>query len=84
MPVSRTSINLDEKILRKTKKLAQKKNLTMRAVIEEALVEYINRDFQPSKTKFELKLEVVKGKALSGIDIDDRDSLYEKMEKDKR
>ncbi|MBN1421680.1 MAG: DUF2191 domain-containing protein [Planctomycetes bacterium] len=75
----RTTVDIDESLLRRAKREAAEKGTTLRAVIEDALrLRYL----APKKggTGFKLRWRGEPGKLLPGVDIDDRDSLYERME----
>ncbi len=51
----------------------------MTQIIEDALRDHLNRD-QERGQPFELRWVTVKGRALPGVDITDRDALYDRME----
>lgn len=75
----RTTVDIDDKLLALAKKRALEKGTSLRDVIESAL----RRTLMESKkapSRFRLKWNTVRGKRLPGIDISDRDALYEKME----
>jgi hypothetical protein len=75
----RTTLDLDDALLRAAKKYAAERGTTLTAVIEEALRRQLEG---PPRTRkgFRLKLLVKKGRLLPGVDLSDRDSLYERME----
>jgi Arc/MetJ family transcription regulator len=75
----RTTIDIDDKILALAKKQALEEGTTLKKVVESALRQALFRS-KASKTKFRLKWKTVRGKRIPGVDISDRDSLYEQME----
>lgn len=52
---------------------------TLTAVIQDALREHLQRPRRRGKG-FRLKLLAKRGRLLPGVDLSDRDSLYERME----
>jgi len=75
----RTTLNLDDKLMRLVKKQAAESGRTVTAVIEEALREAVTKPPR-AKGKFNLQWVSVRGRLLPGVDLADRDSLYERME----
>ncbi len=75
----RTTLNFDDRLLRAAKKRAAEDGETLTALIERSLRAYLQPEAKRGK-KFRLKLLVKKGKAVPGVNWDDRDSLYERME----
>ena len=74
----RTTLNIDEDIYRAAKIKAAQEGKTLTRIVEEALREHLN----PAKSEKPFKLNVItmRGELLPGVNIDDRDSLYEIME----
>lgn len=75
----RTTLNLDDEILKAVKHKAAESGMTMTQVIEDALRDALQRP-DPVETPFRLQLPTVKGERLPTVDITDRDVLYEVME----
>ncbi|MEW6747956.1 MAG: ribbon-helix-helix protein, CopG family [Planctomycetota bacterium] len=75
----RTTLDLDDDLLRaaKSKAALQRKSLTK--FIEEAIRRYLEPQ-RNVRNAFRLKLKAKKGRPLPGVDLADRDSLYERME----
>ena len=71
-------MNLDDELMRRTKARAASEGRTMTALIEEALREYLRAD--ADAPGFTLDWEPVPGRFCAGVDVSDRDSLYEAME----
>ena len=76
----RTTIRLDDQLLKKTKQLAAKTGKTLTAVIEDALRETLARQ-QENDQREPVKLPVFQGQGLqAGVDLDDSAALLELME----
>ena len=75
----RTTLNLDEAIVRALKREALESGRTMTQVIEDSLRETLSRKKQYGKS-FQLKMVTVKGKKRPGVDLTDRRSFYDIME----
>jgi hypothetical protein len=75
----RTTLDLDDRLLRDAKRRAVEDGRTLTAVIEAALRQYLAPTEQP-RTAFRLRLLTKKGRLLPGVDLSDRDSLYDRME----
>ncbi len=74
----RTTLDIDDHLYREVKKKASEDGKTFKRVVEEAIREYL----MPSKPSepFKLKVITTSGELMPGVNIDDRDSLYEIME----
>lgn len=76
----RTTIRLDDQLLKKTKQLAAKTGKTLTAVIEDALRETLARQKENDQRE-PVKLPVFQGQGLqAGVDLDDSAALLELME----
>jgi plasmid stability protein len=75
----RTTLNLDDDIMRALKRRAAETGQTMTSLVEEALRELLRRSPREARP-FRLKFVTVRGPALPGVDVTNRDSLYERME----
>ena len=75
----RTTIDIDDSVLRQAKKLAAEENKTLTRIIEEALRERISPKTRTGK-KFKLRLLTKTGRVIPGTSLADRDLLYERME----
>lgn len=78
----RTTVRLDDELLKETKRFAAETNRTLTAVIEEALRERLARREGPRERKpFEPKVFKGQGKGLKpGVDLDDNSALLDLME----
>ena len=76
----RTTIRIDEELLKQAKQLAIRTGRSLTAVIEDALRETISRESKPSKQE-RVHLMTVGGKGLlPGVDLDDSAALLDVME----
>jgi hypothetical protein len=75
----RTTLDIDDAVLRQAKKLAAEEGKSLTRVIEEALRERLAPRRRGGK-RFKLKLLTKKGRLVPGTDLADRDALYERME----
>jgi len=80
--MKRTTLGLDEDLLRQLKKRAAEKGSTLQAVANELLRQSLAR---PSRgDRFELRLQGWAAEARPGVDILDRDALYDLMDERRR
>jgi hypothetical protein len=75
----RTTLDLDEVLIRAAKRRATDEGTTLTAVIEEALRQYL-APAPPGGRRFRLKLLTKRGRPVPGVNLADRDALYERME----
>jgi hypothetical protein len=75
----RTTLVLDDGLLRVAKARAAKRGTTLTSLLEDALRAYLAPP-RRSARPFRLKLVTKRGRLLPGVDLADRDSLYERME----
>jgi hypothetical protein len=75
----RTTLDLDSGLLRAAKRRAGETGRTLTSILEEALRRYL----QPSRKgrgRFRYVPLTKRGRVVPGVDLSDRDSLYERME----
>jgi hypothetical protein len=77
----RTTVRLDEELLKEAKRQAAESGTTLQAIIEESLRERLarGRGVQPARPTIRLKT-AGEGGVLPGIDLDDSASLLDAME----
>ncbi len=75
----RTTLELDDGLMRAAKKRAAGEGKTLTAVITEALRRYLAPAARSAKP-FRLHLLIKRGRTLPGVNLADRDALYERME----
>ena len=75
----RTTLNIDDELMKTVKRKAAESDRTITQVIEEALRENLYPN-KKEKKPFRLRWVTVKGKLQPGVDLTDRDALYDRME----
>jgi hypothetical protein len=77
----KTTLDMDEELLRRAKQLAAAAGISLRTFVEDAL----RARMLPSpraRTPFKLSLPVIAGNRPPAVDIADRDALYDLMERE--
>ena len=75
----RTTLDIENALLRAAKRRAAEEGRTLTSLIEDALRRQLAP--QPRAARpFRLRLLTKKGRILPGVDLADRDALYERME----
>jgi hypothetical protein len=74
----RTTIDLNDRLLRDAKRRAVDEGTTLKAVFERALREYLGGP--KTREPYKLQWHTEKGELLPGIDIDRRASWYEVLD----
>jgi Arc/MetJ family transcription regulator len=77
----KTTIDLDDDLLRKAKQRAAAEGIPLRAYIEDALKARLLPGAR-RRREFTLELPVVKGERPPSVDIADRNALYDLMERE--
>lgn len=76
----RTTIRLDQHLLREAKELAARTGKTLTAVIDDALRESLAR-YRSQRRRARVTLPTFKGKGLrAGVDLDDTAGLFDTMD----
>lgn len=75
----RTTLDLDDDLMRAAKRRAAHTGRTLTSLVESALRELLRREAE-APGSFTLDWPVVRGRALPGVDITDRDALMDRME----
>ena len=75
----RTTLNIDDNLMRSVKKHAAETDRTISAVIETALRLLIEQE-QRTDRPFRLRWKTVGGGLQAGVDLTDRDTLIDHME----
>jgi metal-responsive CopG/Arc/MetJ family transcriptional regulator len=77
----RTTIRIDEELLKEAKQVAAKSGRSLTAVIEDALRESLSRHKKSSQRSEPVRLMTVNGNGLQpGVDLDDSAALLDLME----
>lgn len=78
----KTTIDIDDELLRLAKQRAAAEQVPLRAYIEDALrARLLPRPGGRGRDRFTLDLPIVSGTAPPAVDIADRDALYDLMER---
>lgn len=75
----RTTVRLEDDLLRRTKQYATEQGTTLTAVIRDALQAYLTRPATAAKCPLDLPVSG-RGGTLPGIDLDDSAQLYDVMD----
>jgi plasmid stability protein len=75
----KTTLEFEEGLIKRAKQRAAEDGESLTALIHRALRAYLHPP-APERKPFRLRLLTKNGRALPGVDWDDRDSLYERME----
>jgi hypothetical protein len=74
----RTTLDINDTLFVQAKKKAADEGVPLRAIVENALRSYLAGP--PSRRRYRLRWTPEKGRLLPGIDLDDRNSLFDAME----
>ena len=75
----RTTLNLDDRLFRAAKKQAAEQGETLTKLIERAVRDHLTSLSAPERP-FRMRLLIKHGTPVPGVNLDDRDMLYEKMD----
>jgi hypothetical protein len=76
----RTTLNIEDELMKRAKKRAAETGTTLTEVVEEALRAAVSGQ-APRAGRFTLRWKPVAGRTRPGMDLSDRDSLYQEMER---
>lgn len=74
----RTTVDIDDELLIRARQRAAEQGTTLTAVIEEALAAALAP--APKRKKFKLRWKAHKGRLMPGVDVSDRDALFDALE----
>jgi hypothetical protein len=74
----RTTLDIDDRLLEAARRRAAEKGSTLTAFVEHALAAALVR--RAPKTAYRLQWKTHRGRTLPGVDVADRDRLFEVME----
>jgi hypothetical protein len=77
----RTTLTLDDDVLKAAKRLAREQNRPLKDVINEALRHGLAMVDARRPPAYTFRLKTVDGRLLPGVDLTDRDKLFELMER---
>jgi hypothetical protein len=75
----RTTLDIDDRLLAAARKRAAEKGTTLTAFVEHALAASLARRAVTEKP-YRLDWKTHRGRMLPGVDVSDRDRLFERME----
>ncbi|OGT81953.1 MAG: hypothetical protein A3H91_13990 [Gammaproteobacteria bacterium RIFCSPLOWO2_02_FULL_61_13] len=75
----RTTLNIQDELMRAAKKQAAERGTTITKVIEQALRDSLARG-KNTRAGYKLRWQTTRGKLLPGVDLTDRDSLLDRMD----
>jgi len=73
----RTTIEIPDEIFRRAKRKAAEEGLTLREIVGAALRAYLSG--RPARGGYRLKWRTERGKIQPGVNLDDRDTLFDLM-----
>jgi hypothetical protein len=75
----KTTLNLDDAVIRAAKERAARTDRTLTSIVEEALRQLIRQETEPVRG-YRFDAKPVKGRLRAGVDLSDRKSLYDTMD----
>ena len=77
--VMKTTLNINENLMRRAKRVAAERGTTLTAIVEQGLREVLDPSDPPTKG-FHLEWESVRGSRAPDFDVANRDALYDRMD----
>ena len=77
----RTTLTLDDDVLKAARRRAREQDRPLKDVINEALRQGLAMSEAHPTTAYKFRLKTVEGRLLPGVDLTDRDKLFELMER---
>jgi hypothetical protein len=74
----KTTLNLDDGLVRRAKRVAAERGTTLTQIVEDALRDALRED--RADTDFRLSLPTVRGHSVPSVDPADRDRLYDVLD----
>jgi hypothetical protein len=78
----RTTLVINEKLFKMAKERAARLGVSLSQLVEDSLWAMLHGPKAPRKS-YRLILHTIKGRTLPGVDLSDRKTLYDRMEKRK-
>ena len=75
----KTTLNFDNRLIRAAKERAAREGETLTRLIERALRDYLQPPSNIARP-FRAELLTKRGRPVAGVNLDDRDMLYERMD----
>ena len=76
----KTTLNFDDQLIRTAKIRAAQEGETLTRLIERALRDYLQGGSDHTGHPFRANLLTKGGRPVAGVNLDDRDALYERMD----
>ena len=76
----KTTLNFDDRLIRTAKMRAAQEGETLTRLIERALRDYLQAGTGNHGPAFRADLLTKRGRPVAGVNLDDRDALYERMD----
>jgi len=80
MVLMRTTLTLSDDVLKMARQKAARENRSLREVINEALRQGLTLGNQRSDTRYVFRLKTVPGRIMPGVDLHDRDKLFDLLD----
>jgi hypothetical protein len=77
----RTTLTLDDDVLKAAKRRAREQDRPLKDVVNEALRQGLALGAARVRPAYEFRLKIVDGRLLPGVDLTDRDKLFDLMER---
>ena len=77
----RTTLTLDDDVLKAVRRRARERDRPLKDIINEALRQGLAMGEAHVTPGYEFRLKTVQGRLLPGVDLTDRDKLFELMER---
>lgn len=75
----RTTLDLSDELLRAAKRRAADEGVSLKEIIERSLRGFLSGKAAAPR-KYALKLKTVRGRLMPGVDLDDRNALFDLMD----
>ena len=76
----KTTLNFDDQLIRTAKIRAAQEGETLTRLIERALRDYLQTGTSNPGPPYRADLLTKRGRPVAGVNLDDRDALYERMD----
>jgi predicted transcriptional regulator len=81
MMLMRTTLTLDDDVLKAARRVAREQDRPLKDVINDALRQGLALGEARRRPAYRFRMKTVGGRLLPGVDLADRDKLYEVMER---
>jgi plasmid stability protein len=80
MMLMRTTLTLNDDVLKRARQKAARENRSLREVINEALRQGLTLGDRRKGTRYAFRLKTVAGPVMPGVDLHDRDKLFDLLD----